>query len=94
MSVEPSLILLSRPRCHLCDGVRGPLTTLAEIHGLRLEELSVDADPRSEELFGQRIPVLLWDGAVVAEGRFNPQTAIDWVLARLPDERFGNSAER
>ncbi len=93
MSVERSLILLTRPDCHLCDGIRGPLAALAGQHGLRLDERNVESDPQSEELFGRRIPVLLWAGTVVAEGRFNPGTAIDHVLARLPDERFGNSAE-
>jgi hypothetical protein len=93
VSLEPSLTLLTRPGCHLCDGVRGPLAALARLHGLRLEELSVDSDPQVHALFGQRIPVLLWAGAVVAEGRFTPEAAIEKVLPRPPDERFGNGAE-
>jgi hypothetical protein len=93
VSAEPSLTLLTRPGCHLCDGIRGPLAALAGLNGLRLEELCVDSDPQSRALFGRRIPVLLWAGGVVAEGRFSPEAAIGQVLARLADERFGNGAE-
>ena len=93
MSGEPSLILLTRPGCHLCDGVRGPLAMLAALHGLRLDEMSVESDAHREETFGQRIPVLLWGGVVMGEGRFSAEIAIGRVLALLADERFGNSAE-
>ncbi len=82
MSGEPNLVFLTRPGCHLCDEVRGQLAALAELHGLRLDELSVESDPQSEGRFGQRIPVLLWEGSVVAEGRFSPEAAIEVVLAR------------
>jgi hypothetical protein len=80
VSAEPSLILLTRPGCHLCDGVREPLATLARLHGLHLDELSVESDPQREEQFGQRIPVLLWGSVVVGEGRFSPEEAIARVV--------------
>lgn len=82
MSGEPSPILLTRPGCHLCDEVRGPLAALAALRGLHLAERSVESDPQSEARFGKPIPILLWDGMVIAEGRFSPQTAIEEVLAR------------
>ena len=80
MSGEPSLILLTRPGCHLCEGVRGPLAALAGLHGLRLDEMSVESDAHREALFGQRIPVLLWGSVVVGEGRFSPEEAIARVV--------------
>ncbi len=66
---------------------------LAALHGLRLDEMSVESDTHREETFGQRIPVLLWGGVVMGEGRFSAEIAIGRVLALLADERFGNSAE-
>lgn len=81
MSDRGALVLLTRPGCHLCERVRSPLADLAERHGWQLEEADVDADPGHRARYGRRIPVLLWAGEVVAEGRFSPESALAKVIA-------------
>lgn len=53
------LTLLTRAYCHLCDTMRDALTPIARKHGATIQELDVDADPVLEEIYGERVPVLL-----------------------------------
>ncbi|TAN34358.1 glutaredoxin family protein [bacterium] len=63
-----ALVLVSRQGCHLCEQA---LSLLREL-GLEVALADVDADV---ELFAQydwRVPVVLLDGRVIAEGRILP----------------------
>jgi len=60
-----SLVLVTRKGCHLCDQALGFLRTLG--HEPELED--VDSDDRLHDLYDWRVPVILVDGRVVAEGR-------------------------
>ncbi|MHB1527047.1 MAG: glutaredoxin family protein [Candidatus Dormibacteria bacterium] len=71
------LRLLTRRHCHLCELVRGPLANLAAAVGVPLVELDIDDHPQLGQSYRDRIPVLLWQDRVVAEGRFDPQSALD-----------------
>jgi len=62
-----SLVLVTREGCHLCDQALGLLRTLG--HEPELED--VDSDDRLHDLYDWRVPVILVDGRVVAEGRIN-----------------------
>jgi predicted thioredoxin/glutaredoxin len=59
--------LVTRRGCHLCDDA------LAALRELRVEprQRDVDADPELFRLYDFRVPVVLVDGRVVAEGRLD-----------------------
>jgi predicted thioredoxin/glutaredoxin len=59
-----SLVLVTRQGCHLCDEALSLLRSL----GHEPELADVHADDRLHELYDWRVPVVLRDGAVVAEG--------------------------
>ena len=60
-----NLVLVSRQDCHLCD------EALSLLRGLGFEPgvADVDADPGLFALYDWRVPVLLLDDRVIAEGR-------------------------
>jgi predicted thioredoxin/glutaredoxin len=60
-----SLVLVTRQGCHLCDKALGLLRSLG--HEPELED--VDSDDRLHDLYDWRVPVILVDGRVLAEGR-------------------------
>lgn len=59
--------LVTRRGCHLCDDA------LAALHELGIEpRLSdVDSDAELSRLYDFRVPVILLEGRVIAEGRFD-----------------------
>jgi glutaredoxin len=59
------LVLVTRLGCHLCDRALSLLRSL----GHEPELADVDADDRLHDLYDWRVPVLLLDDRVVAEGR-------------------------
>ena len=61
------IALVTRKGCHLCE------EALATLRGLGVEPflLDVDADPELSRLYDFRVPVLLVEGRVVAEGRLD-----------------------
>lgn len=62
--------LITRRGCHLCDDAATSLRSL----GVDFGELDVDADPELLRLYDFRVPVVLRDGDVVAEGKVSPET--------------------
>jgi len=59
------VVLVTRQGCHLCDEALSLLRDL----GLHPDLADVDADDELHRLYDFRVPVVLFDGAVVAEGR-------------------------
>jgi predicted thioredoxin/glutaredoxin len=59
------LILVTRDGCHLCEQALAELRAL----GHEPELADVDADERLHDLYDWRVPVVLVDGRVVAEGK-------------------------
>lgn len=59
------VVLVTRQGCHLCDQALGLLQELS----LHPELHDVDADDELYRLYDFRVPVVLVDGRVVAEGR-------------------------
>ena len=64
------IILVTRQRCHLCEDA---LRLLEEL-GVHPELADVDADDELHRLYDFRVPVVLFDGAVVAEGRIGRES--------------------
>jgi glutaredoxin len=60
-----SLVLVTRQGCHLCDDALSLLRDL----GFEPELADVDADPRLFAVYDWRVPVVLLDDRVIAEGR-------------------------
>jgi predicted thioredoxin/glutaredoxin len=68
------VVLVTRKGCHLCDQA---LSVLHEL-GCEPELADVDADDELFRLYDWRVPVVLVDGAVAAEGKIDRE-----VLKRL-----------
>ena len=64
------IVLVTRQGCHLCDEA---LSLLREL-GVQPELADVDADAELHRLYDFRVPVVLVDGAVVAEGRIGRES--------------------
>jgi glutaredoxin len=56
------LTLYTRPGCHLCDEAKEVLARVAERTGEPWTEVDITGDPKLEDEYGFRIPVLLLDG--------------------------------
>jgi predicted thioredoxin/glutaredoxin len=63
------VVLVPRAACHLCDEALGLLREL----GLEPELADVDADDDLFRLYDWRVPVILVDDAVAAEGKITRQ---------------------
>lgn len=59
------VVLLTRQGCHLCDDALASLRSL----GVEPELRDIDADDQLHALYDWRVPVVMVDGRVVAEGR-------------------------
>ncbi len=57
-----SLILYSRPVCHLCDLAKPVVFEVAAQYGVTVEERNVENDPRWEKAYGDQIPVAFLGG--------------------------------
>jgi predicted thioredoxin/glutaredoxin len=64
------IVLVTRQGCHLCDDALASLRSL----GVEPELRDVDSDPALHDVYDWRVPVVLLDGRVVAEGRIDPDT--------------------
>lgn len=63
-------MLITRQGCHLCDDALAMLRRL----GHEPQLLDVDADDRLHDLYDWRVPVVLVDGRIVAEGAIQEQS--------------------
>jgi glutaredoxin len=54
-----TLVLYSRPECHLCEAVVERLQPLLAGRSVELEIVDVDSSVALERRYGQRIPVLV-----------------------------------
>ena len=61
------VVLVTRRDCHLCDTALAALRDL----GIEPEIADVDADDELFRLYDWRVPVVLADGKVVAEGKID-----------------------
>ena len=61
------IVLVTREGCHLCELALAALRSL----GVEPELRDVDADAHLHDVYDWRVPVVLLDGRVVAEGRID-----------------------
>jgi predicted thioredoxin/glutaredoxin len=63
------VVLVTRRGCHLCDEALSLLRGL----GVEPEQEDVDADDDLHRLYDWRVPVVLFDGRIVAEGKVDAE---------------------
>lgn len=63
------ILLVTRQSCHLCDEALAALRSL----GVEPELRDVDADADLHALYDWRVPVVMVDGRVIAEGRIDQE---------------------
>lgn len=69
----PSLILMSKPGCHLCEPARDVVAQVCARLGVHWQERDVTSDPDWLARYGELIPVLLVDGRLFAYWRVDAQ---------------------
>ncbi|MFC5382535.1 glutaredoxin family protein [Aquipuribacter nitratireducens] len=69
----PEVRLVGRRGCHLCDEARPVVARECARVGARLQEASVDDDPRLHAAYWDRIPVVEVDGRVVEQLRVDAE---------------------
>jgi acetyl esterase/lipase len=57
------ITLLTRSGCHLCEFARESVVRVAAATGAGWLEVDVDSDPELARDYGDRVPVVLLDGA-------------------------------
>lgn len=80
--MRPKLTVLSRDYCHLCEELITALKRFQGRYDFDIEVVDVDADPRLEEKWGDKVPVLL-DGDLEICHYFLDIDAVDARLARM-----------
>jgi predicted thioredoxin/glutaredoxin len=75
------VVLVTRQGCHLCDQALGLLREL----GVDPQLADVDGDDELFRLYDWRVPVVLADGVLVAEGRIR-RAVLEEGLKRLGRE--------
>ena len=63
----PTLTLYTKPDCSLCDEALSALERVRERVPFALEVVDISADPALSARYGERIPVVLVDGAQAYE---------------------------
>ncbi len=83
-----NITLYTKPECHLCDDARAILDTIfAEAQDtahFELREVDIRLNEADFALYRYRIPVIIVNGTIAAEGRMDDQAryAIERALAQ------------
>lgn len=62
MNRTPTLVLVTKASCHLCQDARDVVSAVAAELGLSWNEISLDGDAELTARYGEEIPVVLVDG--------------------------------
>ena len=80
--IKPKLTVLSRTYCHLCEDMIAALEQFQGRYSFEIEVVDVDSNPRLEEKWGDKVPVLL-DGDRELCHYFLDIDVVDARLARM-----------
>ena len=80
--MRPTLTVLSRVYCHLCDDLIAQLEVFQQRYDFDIEVVDVDRHPDLEQKWGDKVPVLL-DGEREICHYFLDVQAVDARLARM-----------
>jgi glutaredoxin len=62
-----TVILYSRPDCHLCDEARAAILAMRDGLRFELQEIDIESDDQLLSRYLERIPVVAVDGEQVSE---------------------------
>ena len=62
--MEPRVVLIGKPDCHLCENARLIIAKVCEELGETWSELSILEDPQLADLYFESIPVVMIDGKI------------------------------
>lgn len=65
---QDQVIMYTKVGCHLCEAARELLDEIAETRSFALTEIDIRSDMTTYETYRYRVPVILVNGTVVAEG--------------------------
>jgi hypothetical protein len=80
--IKPKLTVLTRAYCHLCEDMIAALEQLQGRYSFEIEAVDIDSNPRLEEKWGDKVPVLL-DGERELCHYFLDIDVVDARLARM-----------
>ena len=80
--MRPTLTVLSRLYCHLCDDLIAGLKLFQARYDFEIRVVDVDRHPELEEKWGDKVPVLL-DGDLEICHYFLDVEAVDARLSRM-----------
>jgi glutaredoxin-like protein DUF836 len=64
-------VLYSRPGCGLCEELQAELSQVPAARSYPIEVIDVDRDGAARVRYGHKIPVLLFGGELVCQGRLD-----------------------
>ena len=70
---DSRVVLIGKPRCHLCDDARVVIDQVCGDLGIPWAEKSILDDPDLADLYSEQIPVTLVDGEVHDFWRVDPE---------------------
>jgi len=73
------LQLYVRSGCHLCEAMEDELSVFIESKKIQVERIYIDNDSRLKQLYGERIPVLMFNDSIICEFFLDPE-ALQQVL--------------
>lgn len=62
--MDPRVVLIGRPGCHLCDNARLIIAKVCDELGETWGELSILEDPQLADQYFESIPVVMIDGKI------------------------------
>lgn len=80
--MKPKLTVLSREYCHLCEEMLAALRRFQGRYDFEIEVVDVDRNPRLEDKWGDKVPVL-FDGDLEVCHYYLDNDAVDARLARM-----------
>jgi len=84
-----TVVLFSRPGCHLCDEARAVIEAVRADEGFVFEEIDIETDDELVRDYGIRVPVIAIDGEDSFEISVTPEALRTAVRGRPGLERHG-----
>lgn len=81
------LTLYRRDNCSLCEEALVMLEWLQEEYPFELEQIDITCDPKLEEKYLFEIPVVLHEGRIISQGRYDDEKVEEFVKYTLTSKK-------